>query len=134
MNIGQVASKAGVAPATVRYYEQRGLLARATRTESGYRQYGAETINRLRFIKEAQRIGFTLQDIRELLDLHSDGVEACPQVQSRATQKIEIIKDRIRELTKMQRLLESLITSCDASSDAAECPLLASLTAEVVAD
>jgi MerR family transcriptional regulator, copper efflux regulator len=134
MNIGQVASKAGVAPATVRYYELRGLLARAARTQSGYRQYGAETVSRLRFIKEAQRIGFSLQDIRELLDLHGHGVEACPQVQSRAMQKIQVIKDRIRELTKMQLLLESLVTTCDASSDSTECPLLASLTVEGSAD
>jgi Hg(II)-responsive transcriptional regulator len=130
MNIGQVASKAGVAPATVRYYEQRGLIAEVIRTASGYRQYGLETVNRLRFIKDAQRIGFSLQDIHELLELHLHDTRACPQVQARAIQKIGAIEERIRELTKMQRLLESLVANCNASAATGDCPLLATLVEE----
>lgn len=127
MNIGQIASRAGVRPATIRYYEQRGLIIEAPRTASGYRQYGHDTVNRLRFIKHAQRIGFSLQDIHELLELHLHDTEACPQVQSRATQKIRAIKERIGELTRMQRLLEGLVATCSASASTGDCPLMASL-------
>lgn len=101
-----------------------------TRTASGYRQYGLETVNRLRFIKDAQRIGFSLQDIHELMELHLHDTKACPQVQARATQKIRAINDRIQELTKMQRLLESLVANCNASSPTGACPLLATLVEE----
>jgi MerR family copper efflux transcriptional regulator len=134
MNIGQVASEAGMAPTTVRYYEQRGLIGEVTRTASGYRQYGHETVNRLRFIKDAQKIGFSLQDIQELLELHLHDTKSCPQVQARATQKIIAIEERITELTKMQGLLEGLVESCSASAPSGDCPLLSSLVPEGVAE
>jgi Hg(II)-responsive transcriptional regulator len=130
MNIGQVASRAGVPAATIRYYEQRGLINEVPRTASGYRQYRHEAVSRLRFIKQAQRIGFSLQDIHELLELQLHDIEACPQVQIRATQKIRAIKEQIRELTKMQRLLEGLVATCNASAATGDCPLLATLVEE----
>ena len=125
MNIGQVASKAGVAPATVRYYEQRGLIPEVPRTDGGYRQYGDDAVNRLRFIRRAQRIGFSLDDIRELLELHRR--DACPQVQARATRKMRLIEEQITELTKMQRLLEKLATRCAASGGKGDCGFLTAL-------
>jgi Hg(II)-responsive transcriptional regulator len=125
MNIGQVASKAGVAPATVRYYEQRGLIPEVPRTDGGYRQYGDDAVNRLRFIKRAQRIGFSLDDIHELLELHRR--DACPQVQARAIRKMQFIEERITELTKMQHQLEKLATRCGASVGKGECGFLAAL-------
>src|ERR1700682_977027 len=128
MNIGQVASKAGIAPATVRYYERRGLIGGVTRTASGHRQYGYETVNRLRFIKDAQKLGFSLQNIQELLELHLRDTKTCPQVQARATQKLIAINARMRELTKMQRLLEGLVENGSASAPSGDCTLRTSST------
>ena len=125
MNIGQVASKAGVATATVRYYEQRGLIPEVPRTDGGYRQYDDDAVNRLRFIKRAQRIGFSLDDIHELLELHRR--DACPQVRARATSKMRLIEEQITELTKMQRLLEKLATRCAESVGKGDCGFLAAL-------
>lgn len=130
MNIGQVASRAGVPPATVRYYEQRGLIAKVPRTPSGYRQFGLDTINRLRFIKQAQSIGFSLQDIHDVLEMHSHDPGACSRVQAQATRKITVIRQQIRQLAKMQRLLEDLVEKCTASVETGDCPLLAGLAEE----
>jgi MerR family mercuric resistance operon transcriptional regulator len=130
MNIGQVAASAGVPTATVRYYEQRGLIREAPRTPNGYRRYEYDTVNRLRFIKRAQRIGFSLSDIAEMLELHRHDRHACPEVQARARQRILAIREQIRELTKMQRLLEKLVASCDASGVTGHCALLAGLVEE----
>ncbi len=130
MNIGQVASKSGIAPATVRYYEQRGLIPPVPRTSSGYRQYGKDAVNRLRFIKKAQQIGFSLEDIHELLELHRHDAAACPEVEARATQKISVITQRIEELTRMRRLLQKLVATCHASARTGDCALLADLVDE----
>jgi MerR family mercuric resistance operon transcriptional regulator len=127
MKIGQVASKVGVHPATIRYYEQRGLITEVRRSASGYRQYGDETVNRLRFIKRAQRAGFSLEDICELLELYLHDTGACPQVQTRARQKMHAIKEQIRDLEQTHRLLEVLVATCTASGTAGDCPLLTTL-------
>ncbi len=84
MTIGQVAAGAGVNIQTVRYYERRGLLPRAPRTASGYRQYDPDAVARLRFIKRAQDLGFSLQEIAELLELRVEHGAACAAVEAKA--------------------------------------------------
>jgi Hg(II)-responsive transcriptional regulator len=127
MKIGDLAAVADVPAATVRYYERRGLLAAAPRTESGYRQYGPETALLLRFIKHAQELGFSLDEIQELLKLRIQDSAACSEVEATAREKIRAIRQRIRDLRRMQRTLEGLVRSCRARRPTAECPVLAAL-------
>lgn len=132
MNIGEVAALAGVPTARVRYYERRGLIAKAPRTSSGYRKYGSNTAQRLRFIKRAQELGFTLDDIRELLDLRVGDPTACPAVEAKARDKIAQVQRMIRELMRMQDVLEGLAESCRTHLPTDECPILETLSNEGV--
>lgn len=127
LNIGEVAALAGVPAATVRYYERRGLLPAPSRTRSGYRQYGPDAAHRLAFIKHAQALGFSLDEIRELLELRVTDASSCSQVEAATQEKIRGIKQRIAELQRMQRTLEGLVRSCRARRPTVECPVLASL-------
>lgn len=128
MNIGKLAALAGVGAATVRYYEQRGLLGVAPRTRSGYRRYDQNAARRLRFIKHAQELGFSLDEIRELLDLRVDDPASCQQVEATARGKLDLIQQRMRELERMRQTLEGLVRSCQTRQSTHECPVLATLT------
>lgn len=130
MNIGELAAAAGVPAATVRYYEQRGLLAPAPRTRAGYRVYDADGVRRLRFIKHAQALGFSLEDIQELLSLRVTDPVSCAIVESSTQEKLEHVRERIRELRRMERTLESLLRSCEGKQATGECPVLAALADE----
>lgn len=124
MTIGELATAARVNAQTVRYYERRGILAEPPRTDSGYRQYEPEALARLRFIKRAQELGFTLEDIRELLELRVEDPAACPMVQAKTQTKLEKVQRKIRELERMERVLDQLAASCAAREATAECPIL----------
>ena len=130
MTIGEVADLAGVPTATVRYYERRGLIDRAPRTGSGYRQYGPDTAERLRFIKRAQDLGFSLDEIQELLALRVDDPAACPAVEAKARSKIAQVEHMIRDLTRIRDVLEGLAESCRTHAPTAECPILDALLEE----
>jgi Hg(II)-responsive transcriptional regulator len=127
MTIGEVADLAGVPAATVRYYERRGLIAPAPRTAAGYRRYGPDAAHRLRFIRHAQALGFSLKEIQELLALRVQDPAACPHVEESAREKLRLIRKRVRELERMQRTLERLVRSCRARRPTDECPVLAAL-------
>jgi MerR family transcriptional regulator, copper efflux regulator len=128
MNIGKLAALAGVRTATVRFYERRGLLGVVPRTESGYRRYDEAAAHRLRFIKHAQELGFSLDEIRELLDLRVDDPASCQRVEVTARGKVRVIQQRIRELERMRQTLEGLVRSCQSRQTTNECPVLATLT------
>lgn len=130
MTIGEVAALAEVPPATVRYYERRGLIAAAPRTRAGYRVYGEDTAERLRFIRHAQRLGFSLEEIQELLSLRVHDPRACRHVESVAREKVRVIEQRVLELRRIQRTLENLVRSCEARRPTDECPVLAALIEE----
>lgn len=130
MNIGQLAALAGVPTATVRYYERRGLIAQAPRTVAGYRQYGPDTAKRLRFIKRAQELGFSLDGIGELLALRVDDPAACPRVEAKTREKIAQVERMIGELSRMHQVLEGLAASCRTRVPTAECPILEALLEE----
>lgn len=130
MNIGQLATLAGVPTATVRYYERRGLIAKAPRSGAGYRKYGPDTARRLRFIKRAQELGFSLEDVGELLALRVDDPAACPQVEAKTREKIAQVERMIRELSRMHEVLERLAASCRTRAPTAECPILEALLEE----
>lgn len=127
MTIGDVAALAGVPTATVRYYERRGLIAKAPRTDSGYRQYPEEVVVRLRFIKRAQELGFTLAEIRDLLDLRVEDAAACVVVEAKTREKLEQVRGKIRELQRLEAALERLTVSCRNRTPTAECPMLEAL-------
>src|SRR2546428_13535685 len=108
LTIGQVASAADVNVQTIRSYERRGLVPTPRRTASGYRQYTDDAVARLRFIKHAQELGFSLQEIQELLGLRVRHGAACDAVERKTRQKIEVVQQRIRDLQRMKRTLERL--------------------------
>ena len=127
MNIGQLSATTGVPAATVRYYERRGLLDPPRRTRAGYRQYEAETTQRLRFIKRAQELGFTLEEIADLLAFWRDSATSCGKVEGRATATLERINAKLRDLNRMRIALSQYVSACRTRDGLSECPLLASL-------
>jgi len=114
LTIGQLAARAGVNIQTVRYYERRALMPEVARTRAGYRQYRPEAADRLRFIKRAQDLGFSLEEIAELLALRVKHASACVVVEARARDKIALVDRKIGELERMKRSLERLGADCVA--------------------
>lgn len=133
LTIGQVAVAGGVNIETIRYYERRGLFPVAGRTPSGYRQYADDAITRLRFIKHAQELGFSLEEIRELLALRVSNGGSCKAVAQKTREKIEIVEERIRHLQRMKSTLEQLSAACAARRPTEECPILETLEDHAVA-
>jgi MerR family mercuric resistance operon transcriptional regulator len=125
--IGQVAKRAGVGVETVRFYERRGLIEQPPRHRSGYRVYPEEAVDRIRFIRHAKDIGFTLAEIGELLSLRPDPAGNCDVVKERAEAKVTDIDEKIRGLTRMRESLGKLIGACDTRSETADCPILEAL-------
>ena len=128
MTIGQVASGAGVNIQTVRYYERRGLLPKAPRTASGYRQYDADAVARLRFIKRAQDLGFSLEEIAGLLELRVEHGAACAAVEATAKEKIAMVEKKIGELERMRMVLAELARACELREPTSDCPILETLS------
>ncbi len=128
LSIGQLAKQAGVAIDTVRYYERNALLAPAGRLASGYRRYGAAEVIRLRFIRRAKALGFSLDDVRTLLALSNERDVA--KVKRTAQLKREAIDQRITELTRIRAGLDTLIAACPGHGRAEACPILNALSEE----
>ena len=125
--IGQVARSAGVGVETVRFYERSGLLEEPSRKPSGYRQYDEMVVSRLRFIKRAKELGFTLKEIKELLSLRLEPSSSCADVKSKAAGKITEIESKIRTLQRMKKALVKLTGACDQKAETVECPILDAL-------
>ena len=130
MTIGQLAKAVGVNLQTVRYYERRGLVVPMHRKESGYRIYGEEALQRLRFIRNAQQLGFTLKEIAELLSLRVSSTARCGTVQVKALTKLEQVQHKVRELQRLARALQELVQSCRVGETTDHCPILNSLEHE----
>ena len=130
MRIGKVAAASGLPTGTVRYYERRGLIPVPPRSTSGYREYAADTVERLRFIRRAQDFGFTLQQISELLELRAGSASTCSAIEVRTRAKIEDVQRRIRELERLEMVLERLAESCAARTPSSDCPVLEMLSEE----
>src|SRR2546428_12529174 len=124
LSISQVATAAEVNVQTIRYYERRGLFPNPRRTPAGYRQYADDAVPRLRFIKHAQELGFSLQEIQELLGLRVRHGAACDTVERTTRQKIEVVQQKIRDFQRMKRTLERLAAACAVRRPTAECPIL----------
>jgi MerR family transcriptional regulator, copper efflux regulator len=124
LTIGQVADAADVNIQTIRYYERRGLFPIPRRTPSGYRQYSHDAVARLRFIRHAQALGFSLQEIQELLGLRVRHGAACDAVERKTRKKIAVVQQRIHDLQRMRRSLERLAAACTARRPTDDCPIL----------
>jgi Hg(II)-responsive transcriptional regulator len=132
LTIGEVAERATVHIETLRYYERRGLVARPPRSASNYRQYPEETVRRVRFIKRAQELGFSLNDIKELLSLRAEPEAGCAEVRACAEAKIKDIEAKIDALTAMKSALATLVAECSGEGPLSDCPILESLEIQEV--
>ena len=128
MKIGEVARAAGVRIDTVRYYERRGLIASPPRRPSGYRVYADDVVGQIQFIKKAQDLGFTLDQIADLISLKEAKGNRCGPVRRLAEQKLEDVDAKIKALRSMRRALAGLVESCRANGRAANCPTIESLS------
>lgn len=120
--IARLAAAAGVHIETVRYYQRRKLLAEPPRPAGGVRRYTAADAERLRFIKRAQAMGFTLSEVANLLRLRSR--RSCHATRELAAMKLQLVERRIHELRQLRKELTHLIADCDANSDDTACPLI----------
>jgi Hg(II)-responsive transcriptional regulator len=127
LTIGQVAAAAAVNIQTIRYYERRGLVSAPRRSLAGYRQYGDDAIARLRFIKRAQELGFSLAEVQELLALRVRHGSACDVIERKTRGKIELVEAKIRRLQRLKRTLERLAAACAARQPTDDCPILEAL-------
>ena len=121
MKISEISSVTGVSIDTLRYYEKINLL-KIKRTNSGIRMYSDSDVSSIRFIKQAQKIGFSLDDISQLLHFRNDPENAKPQVRSMINSKLELISLRIQELSQMKEELIALVGQCQSS--VGNCPIL----------
>ena len=124
MKIGEVAKRSNIGIETIRYYEREGLLLDPERRPSGYRQYDESTVERLEYIRGAKELGFTLAEIRELLDLSFAAHAGCAHIRQRAEAKVADIKEKIRSLQRMNRSLGKIVERCRGKNSTEDCPLV----------
>ena len=124
---GKLANCGGVNIATIRYYEKRGLLPDAPRSRSGYRLYADDALRRLHFIRQAQLLGFSLDEIGELLSLRMQPGTTCADIRQRARRKIETVDSKIQDLQRIKQALTKLAAACQGEGPTSECPILESL-------
>ncbi len=127
---GELAKESGVNSATIRYYEKIDLLPEPPRSNAGYRLFSNESVNRIRFIKQSQELGFSLKEIKELLNLRVTPEATTSDVRKRATEKIDEIGDKIKRLGEMKKSLKILVDTCCNEDSASECPILENLASE----
>lgn len=130
LKVGEVAKQAGVNLQTIHYYERRGLLPKPPRTGSNYRAYPEDAVLRVRFVKRAQELGFTLKEIKELLSLRAAPRPRCSDIRERAQTKVQNIDDKVRTLQAMRKALTKLIGECSGKGPVTQCPILEALNSE----
>jgi MerR family transcriptional regulator, copper efflux regulator len=128
LHISHVARRAGVGVDTVRYYEREGLIPEPPRRPSGYRLYPPETVDRLRFIRRAKELGFSLAEITELLSLSADRHSDMRGVKRKAEEKLGQVEQKIKELQRVRRGLKTLIAACPGHGELECCPIVAALS------
>jgi MerR family mercuric resistance operon transcriptional regulator len=125
LTIGLLAKAAGVSVETIRFYQRRGLLPEPERPFGGIRRYGEAEVTRVRFVKSAQRLGFTLDEVSQLLRLE-DGTH-CEEARSLAENKLKDVREKLADLARMDAVLSELVCACHARAGNVSCPLIASL-------
>lgn len=127
MTIGEVARSVGIGVETIRFYERKGLIHEPPRRASGYRQYETGAVKRLKFIRRAKDLGFTLAEIKGLLDLRSGPDTQCEDIRLELEAKLEDIEQRIADLRHMKRAIKDFWQTCESSDPRGECPILMAL-------
>ncbi len=127
MTIGKLAKQAGIGIETVRFYERQALIEPPPRTDSNYRIYPPETVSRLRFIKKAKSLGFTLNEIKDLLNIRSDPQATKSDIKKKTLAKIEDVEQKINDLSRIKEALDHLASSCDGHGPLEDCPILNAL-------
>ena len=128
MKIGEVARRAEVPIDTVRYYEREGLIPPPVRRASGYRDYLEADVDRLRFMRRAKGLGFTLHEIRDLLSLTAMSGDDMAALNAQTQAKLRDVEERIHALTRIREALQSLVTACPGHGALNRCPILAALS------
>jgi MerR family transcriptional regulator, copper efflux regulator len=129
LTIGELAKSSHVNLETIRYYERQGLLPKPPRLKSGYRAFPLDSVKRVRFIKQAQELGFSLKEVKELLSLQINPDSTGTDVRKRAVSKIANIEEKIKTLRSMKKALLELTATCNGNGPACECPILESMGA-----
>jgi Hg(II)-responsive transcriptional regulator len=130
MRSSQLAAEAGVNVQTLRYYERRGLLPEPDRLDSGYRSYEADAVRVVRFVKSAQQLGFSLEEIDTLLNLAGGGPDNCDAAKTLATEKLAQLENKISSLSAMRDSLAQLVDTCSRPRAERACPLLRAIETE----
>ena len=134
LSIGQVARRSGVGIETIRFYEREGLLEEPPRRASGYRQYSEQVVKRIHFIKRAQKLGFSLKEITELLMLRVDGQTSCEEVKQATSAKIAEVEQKMIELQRMRQALLQVAALCTGQGPASACPMLDAIAQQEIQD
>ena len=126
MQIGSVARKVGLTPDAIRFYERKALLPRPLRTPGGFRRYGESDVETLAFIRRVQDLGFTLSEIRRVVNLRQNRLQPCAPVRRQLQQKLSDVRRKLADLTKLERELRLALRSCDRElrKRIARCPVL----------
>lgn len=125
LTIGKVAAAAAVNVETIRFYQRRGLLTEPPKSPGGFRYYGNATIARVRFVKRAQALGFSLEEVLGLLALEESN--ACGPTHDAAVRKLKLVEERINDLKRIRSTLKNLVQQCEAGPGAVCCPIIESL-------
>ena len=130
LTIGAIAKQAGVGIDTIRYYERSGLLPKPQRRASGYRDYSAGTVKQLRFIRRAKDLGFTLEEIGELMLLSVQRDDGVKGVKAAAETRLAVVQTKIKALQRIRLGLKKLIAACPGDGRLDQCPIIAALSTE----
>jgi len=125
LTIGTIAKRSGVSVETIRFYQRQGLIAEPPKPVSGFRTYPTKTIERLTFIQRSKGLGFTLAEIKTLLQLRASD---CTATRELTQQKLDLIRSKIADLQAMEVALEQLVTQCEYSQPTDNCPIIAALS------
>lgn len=128
LTIGRLADEAGVNVETIRYYQRRGLMPEPDKPVTGHRRYAADAVKRVHFIKRAQALGFTLEEISGLLEL--DEAHACAETRELASHKLEVIESKLADLNAIRLALKALLRQCDTGAAKGACPIIHALAAD----
>ncbi|MFB6273603.1 MAG: Zn(2+)-responsive transcriptional regulator [Salinibacter sp.] len=125
MTRGEIAEKAGVNPETLRYYERKELIPKPRRSDGGFRLYDDSYVKRLRFIQRAKDLGFTLAEIKDLLDLRVGEEATCRDVKAQAEDKLDEVETKIQDLKRIREALSTLASACEGGQGpTSDCPIL----------
>ncbi|HEX9745737.1 MAG TPA: MerR family transcriptional regulator [bacterium] len=126
-SIGQIAKISGVNPGAIRYYEKYGLISKPSRSKSGYRMFNTVALEEIKFIKSSREIGFTLDEIRELMELGSNESGDCAEIRKKAQGKLDEVRIRLDMLRELEARLGNLIGKCNSQNLVSDCPILEAL-------